>query len=595
MTTLSMLRPILRLLAVLTPDDRRLFARSALSMTAYQLTASAAAGLSAATASLIVAGDHAPVAALLLGLAVAIVTCGAFTWIESWLSHVLAYRVIAALRLQVFDAIERIVPGRSASRQAGELTGTAMGDVESLEWFYAHTLGAALNALLTPIVFGAALVALVGPAGLLVPIGTLLLLGIPWLLAPLQTRQGGAIRAALGSLRATTFEGVESRREIAALGLSEHHRDAVLQHTKAVQAAKRRFSLRSALEGGLADLVVAGTTLGFLLALVSAAQAGAVDPLLIPPAMVLASASIVPAAGAFAMLQRIGEMSASATRILALLDEPAEVRSGDDTQPGSDEGGLRLSRVTFGYSAEQPVLEALDLTVRPGEHLALVGASGAGKTTIARLLTRLWEPDSGLIELDGRGLHTLAPDLARREVALIPQHPFVFRGSLRDNLLLAAPDASERELQRAIQRAGLDATVASFAAGLDEPVGERGTALSGGQRQRIAIAQAMLRDPAVLILDEASANLDALLERDLADTLEHVRSARTTIVIAHRVSTIRRMPRVVFLEGGRVVADGTHDELLRDARYRSLLALEDPRDHLASTNRVDAREEEGRR
>lgn len=588
MSTMAMLRPVLRLLTVLTPDDRQLFARSALSMTAYQLAAATAAGLSAAVACVVTAGDDAFLSALLVGLAVAIVTCGAFTWIESWLSHVLAYRVIAALRLRVYDAIERIVPGRSARRRAGEVTGTAMGDVEALEWFYAHTLGAAMNALLTPVLFGIAIVVLVGPVGLVVPLGIALLLTVPWLLAPLQTRQGADIRARLGELRATTFEGMESRREIAALGLAGEHRDTVLSHTRAVQSSKRRFSLRGALEAGLADLVVSATTFGFLLALVAAAAAGSIDPVLIPPATMLATASIVPAAGAFAMLQRIGEMSAAATRILSLLDEPDDLFPGDDTSPGPGAGAVQLHNVAFAYTSEHLVLDGLDLDIQPGEHLALVGASGAGKSTIARLLTRLWDPTSGSILLDGRTLRTLTPDTARREVSLIPQHPFVFRGSLRDNLLLANPAATDAQLEEAVQRAGLVDTVATFAGGLDEPVGERGTALSGGQRQRVAIAQALLRDPAVLILDEASANLDTILERDFADTLARVRFGRTTIVIAHRVSTIRRMPRVVLIDGGRVIADGTHDVLTGDPRYRSLLALDDPD---ASTIRVGAREE----
>lgn len=589
MRTMAMLRPVLRLLTVLAPADRRLFLRSALSMTAYQLSAAAAAGLSAAVASVVTAGDGAFVPALLLGLVVAIVTCGAFTWIESWLSHVLAYRVIAALRLRVYDAIERIVPGRSARRRAGEVAGTAMSDVEAMEWFYAHTLGAALNALLTPVLFGIALVILVGPVGLIVPVGIALLLTVPWLLAPVQTRQGADIRARLGELRATTFEGMESRREIAALGLAGQHRDSVLAHTRAVQSARRRFSLRSALEAGLADLVVAATSFSFLLALVAAAVAGSIDPVLIPPATVLATASIVPAAGAFAMLQRIGEMSAAATRILSLLDEPDEVFQGDDTRPGPGTGAVQVRDVTFGYTAEHLVLDGLDLDIQPGEHLALVGASGTGKSTIARLITRLWDPTSGSILLDGRALRTLTPDTVRREVSLIPQHPFVFRGSLRGNLLLANPDATDAQLDEAVHHAGLGDTVDAFDGGLDEPVGERGTALSGGQRQRVAIAQALLRDPAVLVLDEASANLDTILERDFSDTLARVRFGRTTIVIAHRVSTIRRMPRVVLIDGGRVIADGTHDALTRDPRYRSLLALEDP---YASTTRVGAREEE---
>ncbi|GAA1857867.1 ABC transporter ATP-binding protein [Microbacterium koreense] len=569
----ALVRPVVRLLREVG-DERGLFVRSTLSMTIFQLTTAGAAGLSTAIATAVVSGaPHPLVISLLVGLAAAVITVAVFTWIESWLSHVLAYRVIAALRMRVYDAIEAIVPARTGTRRTGEVAGTAMNDVETLEWFYAHTLGAGINAIVSPALVSVALVVLVGPIGLIVPAGIAVLLTIPWLFARLQVSQGLRIRGRLGFLQAVAFEGASARRELTALDLVEHHRAQVLARTAEVQAAKRGFALRAAGESALADTVVAATSLGFLVALMAAAAAGTLDPVVIPVALVLVSAAVVPAAGAFAMVQRLGEMSAAAGRILALLDEGARDQPPAGKREAPTGGAVRFDGVDFAYDCGGPVLRGLDLEIGAGETIALVGGSGAGKTTIARLLTGLWRADAGTVSLDGVAIADIDDDALHREVAMVSQHPFVFRGTIRSNLQLAAPDADDEAMWRALTDAGLADTVREWDDGLDQRVGDRGATLSGGQRQRLSIAQVLLRDPAVLVLDEASAHLDAVRESDLADTVARLRAGRTTIVIAHRVSTIRRAPRVVLLEHGRVAADGTHADLVAtSAAYRALIA-----------------------
>jgi ABC-type multidrug transport system fused ATPase/permease subunit len=580
----SLFTPVLRLVGVVA-EHRGLFVRSTLSIAAFQAFAALASGLSAYAAAVLVADpadsstdDTGLAWLLLIGLAGAVVVHSVFVWGESWMSHVLAYKVLDALRLRLHDAIERISPGGMQRRRAGEVSGAAMADIESLEWFYAHTLGAAICAVAGPLIVIAALFALVGPAALIALAGVALLLAVPWLMGPLQARQGKAVRDELAELKAIALEGAEGLREMLSLGLAAHQRRRVLDTTARVQRRKRAFALRAGAESALADLVVAATMIAFVVALAAAVRAGDLDAALFPAAVVLLAAAFAPAAGVFPMFQRLGEMSAAAARVLEVLDAPAQVTDTDTAATAPRAGAIRFEAVDFAYEPRTPVLKGLELTVSPGEHVALVGASGAGKTTIAHLLIRFWDPDAGRILLDGADLRSIRLADARERIALIPQQPSVFRGTIRSNLLLARPDASEDAMWQALASAQLADTVRAWPRGLDEPVGENGSTVSGGQRQRLAIAQAFLREPDVLIMDEAAAHLDAVGEQALARAVAEVQAGRTTIVIAHRVSTIRHADRVILVEDGAVAAEGTHPELLRRSpEYRSLLArAEDP-------------------
>ncbi|QSB04171.1 ABC transporter ATP-binding protein [Natronoglycomyces albus] len=573
-TSAQLLRPVLRLLEAAFAD-RGLFWRSTASMSAYQFAAAAAAGLSTFIATIVVADPHGAqyVPLLIFALIVAVTVNGVFIWVESWLSHVLAYRILGRLRMRLHDAIERISPGGMKHRRAGEVAGSTMSDVENLEWFYAHTVGAAINAALGPLLVTVALVVLTGPAGLIVLAGVAAYLAVPWLLGGLQARQGRAVRAELGELKAITLEGAEGLREILSLGLDEYQKRRVLATTRRVQRRKLAFALRSGAEGALADVVVALTTVSFLLVLATRVQDNALNPLVFPAAIVLLAAAFAPATGVFAMFQRLGDMSAAAQRVLDVLDASAPVTDpAQPREPTTSSGALRFADVNFGYG-DTPVLRELDLDIEPGQTVALVGESGAGKTTIAHLLVRFWDPTSGHILLDGVSLRDMTQEQVRQRVALIGQHPYLFRGSVRSNLHIAAPQATESELWAALEDAQLAPTVRSWPQGLDQLVGEGGATMSGGQRQRLAIAQAFLRSPSVLVMDEAVAHLDAAQEQQLASALARVRHNRTTVVIAHRVSTIRHADRVVFLDHGRIVATGTHDHILATCeQYRSVLA-----------------------
>ena len=237
-------------------------------------------------------------------------------------------------------------------------------------------------------------------------------------------------------------------------------------------------------------------------------------------------------------------------------------------------GDVRLRQVQFGHEG-RPVLDGLDLHVAPGESLALVGATGSGKSTVAGLLARLYDPDDGAVLLDGHDMRELRLADVRRAVALVFEETFLFTDTVRENIRLARPDAHDEEVERAAELAGAVEFIADLPEGYETVLGERGFSLSGGQRQRVAIARAILADPEVLVLDDATSAVDATKEHEIRAALATVMEGRTTLVITHRPATIALADRVAVLEGGKIVEEGTHAELLRRSlRYRALLALE---------------------
>jgi ATP-binding cassette, subfamily B, bacterial len=267
----------------------------------------------------------------------------------------------------------------------------------------------------------------------------------------------------------------------------------------------------------------------------------------------------------------------ASARISEVLDAEPQLREArHPTELPHPLGAVRLEHVRFGHEGDPPILAGLELEVAPGESLALVGATGSGKSTVAGLLARLYDPDGGRVLLDGHDLRDLRLSDVRRAVALVFEETFLFTDTVRENIRFALPDADDEAVERAAQLAGAAEFIAALPDEYDTVLGERGFSLSGGQRQRIAIARAILADPAVLVLDDATSAVDATKEHEIRAALATVMEGRTTLVIAHRPATIALADRVAVLEDGRIVEQGTHAELLRtSARYRALLALEE--------------------
>ncbi len=285
--------------------------------------------------------------------------------------------------------------------------------------------------------------------------------------------------------------------------------------------------------------------------------------------------------GGFANVYANIQKAVGATEeLMEILDEPTEDLNEIDSRSYLKDfrGQVEFENISFAYPTrpDQQVLYNISFAAKPGEQVALVGPSGAGKSTIVSLLLRFYEPSSGTISFDGKDARNYGLSEIRNQMAVVPQDVFLFGGSIRENILYGRPDASEEELIEAAKQANAWDFIQSFNDGLDTLVGERGVQLSGGQRQRVAIARAVLKNPSILILDEATSALDSESERLVQDALDKLMIGRTSIVIAHRLATIRKADKIVVLDKGTVVESGTHDQLLQieDGLYHSLSELQ---------------------
>ncbi len=253
---------------------------------------------------------------------------------------------------------------------------------------------------------------------------------------------------------------------------------------------------------------------------------------------------------------------AAGERVFALIDAEPRVTQTDRVDPGRLRGAIRFQQVDFAYKPGEPVLRQFNLAIEPGERVALVGHTGSGKSSIAKLIARFYEFQGGQILIDGYDIRALDLAAYRSQLGMVTQTPFLFDGTVRDNIRYGKPEASDDEVLAAAQRVGHGDWLATLPAGLDTPVGERGSSLSMGQRQLVALARVLLQDPAILILDEATASIDPLTEALIQEGLDEAMRGRTALIIAHRLSTVREADRIIVLKRGEILEQGTHEALL---------------------------------
>ena len=506
---------------------------------------------------------HEPYRDLAIALAIVAPLSGILHWFESWMAHDMAFRLLAEMRIDAFRKLDALAPAYLVRRRTGDLMALATQDIELVEYFFAHTVAPAFVAILVPAAVIAVLASTnVWLAAALLPF--LLAVGLsPFLMRKRVDRLGSQAREAAGELGAFAVDSVQGLGEIVA-NQQEEARGARLDQLSQHHIALRLpFFSELTLQHAILEVLTGLGGLSVVVAGALLAQNGALDSGLLPLCTVLAMAAFLPVSEIAQIGRQLADTLGATRRVYALANEPIPVRDGRGVPARVGAAALALEKVNFTYPGQtRRALNDVSFEIPAGKTVALVGTSGAGKTTTAQLLMRFWDPESGRITLNGADLRDYKLDELRQLIALVAQDTYLFNDSLRANILIARPDASEAELQAAIRHASLSDLVAALPDGLESPVGERGTALSGGQRQRVAIARAFLKDAPILVLDEATSHLDAVNEQAVRRALDLLQTDRTTIVIAHRLSTVRDADLIVVLDQGRVAETGTHDSLL---------------------------------
>ena len=528
---------------------------------------------------------------------------GVFRYLERYVSHQVTFRLLARLRVWFYEAIVPLAPARLMRRRSGDLLTRIVADIETLEHFYVRVIAPPVVAVLIGVLMW------VFMRGFDLSLAVALLVafmisgvGVPLLTRRLSRTAGRRLVTARAELNAALVDGIQGVADLVAFGQESRQLERVRSLSHELVGTQARMSWVGGLHGALGSLL---TSLAAIVALVIAiplVNVGQIAGVYLPVLVLAAMASfeaVLPLPLAAQVLESTLE---AARRLFDIVREPTggcaahEETRGIDRSPfghsearraeesiscetetlrsaQGDKGAmcdlqpaschLHSENLRFRYAPDEPcVLEGISFDLPKGGCLAIVGPSGAGKSTLVNLLLRFWVDEQGAITLGGHDLREYAADDVRRMMGVVSQSTYLFNATIRDNLLIAKPDATRAELDRAMKQAQLEAFIRSLPQGDDTWIGEQGLRLSGGERQRLAIARALLKDAPILILDEPTANLDPLTEHEVMQSIHALMQGRTTLIITHRLVGLDAADEILVLRAGRVVERGRHHELL---------------------------------
>ncbi|MBG2631010.1 cysteine/glutathione ABC transporter ATP-binding protein/permease CydC [Klebsiella michiganensis] len=489
-------------------------------------------------------------------------------YFERLVSHDATFRVLQHLRVFTFSKLLPLSPAGLARFRQGELLNRVVADVDTLDHLYLRVISPLVGALVVILVVTVGLSVLdVTLALTLGGIMLLTLLVMPPLFYRAGKPAGESITRLRGQYRQHLTSWLQGQAELMLFNASDRYRQQMEKTEARWLDAQRRQAELTALSQALM-LLIGGIAVIAMLWLASAGVGGDTQPGALIALFVFcalaAFEALAPVTGAF---QHLGQVIASAKRITQITEQEPEVAFPQGEGQTLDRVSLRLHQVTFSYPQQpSPALEKVSLQIEVGEHIAILGRTGCGKSTLLQLLTRAWDPAEGEILLNNQPLGQFNEATLRRAMSVVPQRVHLFSATLRDNLLLASPGASDARLAQTLERVGLAKLLED--SGLNSWLGEGGRQLSGGELRRLAIARALLHDAPLMLLDEPTEGLDATTESQILDLLAEVMREKTVLMVTHRLRGLARFNQIIVMDNGKIIEQGSHAELLAEqGRY----------------------------
>ncbi|ELY4220625.1 cysteine/glutathione ABC transporter ATP-binding protein/permease CydC [Cronobacter sakazakii] len=489
-------------------------------------------------------------------------------YFERLVSHEGTFRVLEHLRVYTFSRLLPLSPSGLARFRQGELLNRLVADVDTLDHLYLRVISPLIGALavIAVVTLGLSLL----DVTLALTLGGIMLATL-LLLPPLFYRAGRPVGEALTMLRASYRQQLtgwlQGQAELSIFGAAGRYREQLDTTEQVWHEAQRRQAGLTALSQAMMTLI-SGMTVVLILWMAAGGVGGNSTPgsliALFVFCALAAFEALAPVGGAF---QHLGQVIASARRVSDVIDQPADITFAEQGKDAPREASLLLRNVSFSYPGQpQPALRDITLDVAPGEHIAILGRTGCGKSTLLQLITRAWDPTSGDVMLDGVSITRYREAALRATMSVVPQRVHLFSATLRDNLLLAAPQVNDAALGAVLARVGLEKLLDDE--GLNAWLGEGGRQLSGGELRRLGIARALLHDAPMLLLDEPTEGLDAETERQILALVKEVAAQKTLLMVTHRLQGLTAFDRIIVMDNGQITEQGSHKELLaQQGRY----------------------------
>lgn len=498
---------------------------------------------------------------------------GVLRYLERLVSHSTTFRLLARLRVWFYTSLEPLAPARLSNYKSGDLLQRIVGDIDTLENLYSRVIAPPLTALLVTILMWWVLGIFAWPLSLaLFCFHALAALGIPLLSAHLTRGMATKLSAVRTAQQATTIDFVQGMAELQLFNrLDSQLADMNTLKEQELDLIRRQNLVRNAHEP-LVSLCMSAAVITTLLILGPLVGSGTLDSIWSGVIVIGVMASFEAFLPLPAALEHLDADREAGKRIFDIIDAEPEVATPENPlKPGADHT-IGFHNVSFSYpGSRRKALDQVSFTLEHGRKTAIVGPSGAGKSTIAALLHRFYNPTEGTITLGGIDIMNLDPDDVRNHVGTVSQRTYLFARTIRENLLIGNPQADDEELKRALEEAGLE----TFSDKLDQWAGQHGMQLSGGERQRLSLARALLHDAPVLILDEATANLDTITEKAIMENMMAFGNRKTLVAITHRLYGMEAFDRILVLKNGHIAEQGSHSELMaRDGLYAAMWNLQ---------------------